>query len=76
MIALKSNVLRANRVLEVLSAQIVKGDILLFKAGDIIPADCLLLEANELHVNEASLTGESYPVRKQICIMIHIQISK
>ena len=66
MIALKSNVLRANRVLEVLSTQIVRGDILLFKAGDIIPADCLLLEANELHVNEASLTGESYPVRKQI----------
>jgi len=43
----------------------VPGDVLLFKAGDMIPADCLIIESNELHCNEASLTGESYPVRKQ-----------
>ena len=44
--------------------QIVPGDILLFDAGDIIPADCRIIESNELHVNESSLTGESFPVEK------------
>lgn len=39
--------------------------MLLFKAGDMIPADCLLIESNELNVNEASLTGESFPERKE-----------
>lgn len=66
MIALKSTVLRDGKPKEIISSHIVIGDILLFKAGDMIPADCLLIEANELHANEASLTGESFPVRKEI----------
>lgn len=65
LISIKSNVIRDNKSVEIKSANIVVGDILLFKAGDMIPADCLILESNELHSNEASLTGESYPVRKQ-----------
>jgi P-type Mg2+ transporter len=64
MISLKSTVLRDGQPEEIVSTQIVPGDVLLFKAGDIIPADCLLIDANELHANESSLTGESYPVRK------------
>lgn len=44
--------------------QIVPGDILVFNAGDIIPSDCRILESNELHVDESSLTGESFPVLK------------
>lgn len=65
MISLKSTVIRDTVSKEVNSSEIVPGDILLFKAGDMIPADCMLLEDNELNVNEASLTGESFPVRKQ-----------
>ena len=65
MISLKSNVIRDTKTIAINSDQIVAGDILLFKAGDMIPADCLIIESNELNVNEASLTGESYPVRKQ-----------
>ena len=65
MIALKSTVLRDGKEQEIISTNIVTGDVLLFKAGDMIPADCLLIEANELHSNEASLTGESFPVRKE-----------
>jgi|SRR5665647_731593 len=64
MISLKSTVLRDGQPQEIISTYIVAGDVLLFKAGDMIPADCLIIEANELHANEASLTGESYPVRK------------
>jgi len=69
MIALKSTVLRDGKAQEIISSNIVTGDILLFKAGDMIPADCLLIEANELHANEASLTGESFPVRKEVTVL-------
>ena len=65
MITLKSNVIRDNEVRQINATLIVVGDVLLFKAGDMIPADCLIIEINELYANEASLTGESYPVRKQ-----------
>jgi P-type Mg2+ transporter len=43
---------------------VVQGDIVQLNAGDIIPADGLLLTSNDLHVNESSLTGESFPVEK------------
>ncbi len=45
-------------------AQLVPGDIIRLSAGDLIPADARLLEANELHVLQAALTGESFPAEK------------
>jgi len=69
MISLKSTVLRDGKPQEIISTNVVAGDVLLFKAGDMIPADCLLIEANELNANEASLTGESYPVRKDVGVL-------
>lgn len=68
MIVLNSTALRDGNPQEVISSHIVSGDILLFNAGMMVPADCLLLETNELYVNEASLTGESYPVIKEVGI--------
>ncbi|MFN8357814.1 MAG: magnesium-translocating P-type ATPase [Spirosomataceae bacterium] len=69
MIALKSMVLRGGQPQAIASAQVVTGDVVLLKAGDIIPADCLLIDSNELHTNEASLTGESFPVRKEVAVL-------
>ncbi|HEX5025163.1 MAG TPA: magnesium-translocating P-type ATPase [Agriterribacter sp.] len=69
MISLKSTVLRNGLAQEIVSAQIVKGDVVLLKAGDMLPADCLIIEANEVHANEASLTGESYPARKEAGVL-------
>jgi Mg2+-importing ATPase len=69
MITLKCTVLRNSASIEIPSSQIVEGDILLFHAGDMIPADCLLIESNELQTNEASLTGESFPVPKEIGVL-------
>ncbi|MCT0217710.1 magnesium-translocating P-type ATPase [Synechococcus sp. CS-1329] len=45
-------------------AQVVPGDRLVLSAGAGIPADCRLLEERDLSLNEASLTGESFPVSK------------
>jgi Mg2+-importing ATPase len=44
--------------------EIVPGDILSFGAGNKIPADCLLLESKDLFIDEAVLTGETFPVDK------------
>ena len=44
---------------------IVPGDVIVLSAGNLIPADGLLIEATDFMVNEASLTGESFPVEKQ-----------
>jgi Mg2+-importing ATPase len=77
MIALKSSVFRDGISQEIISSRIVPGDVLLFKAGDMIPADCIIIESNELNVNEASLTGESFPVRKEAgAIDEHTELAK
>ncbi len=54
-----------NGVLEEISLEaVVPGDILNLTAGNIIPADCLLLESKDLFVDEATLTGETFPAEK------------
>jgi len=65
-ITVKARVLRNDTDKEVHTSEVVPGDIVLFSAGDIIPADCLLLESKDLHTNEASLTGETYPALKEV----------
>lgn len=62
----KITVERDGRPAEVYADEIVPGDILLFSAGNIIPADCLLIEEHDLHVNEATLTGETFPAEKEL----------
>lgn len=64
LIELKHSVLRGGKEQLVNSREVVPGDVVLLKAGDIIPADCRIIESNELHVNESALTGESFPVEK------------
>lgn len=77
MISLRCTVIRDETPAELIASTIVKGDVIVLKAGDMIPADCLLIEANELNANEASLTGESYPVRKEVgALDVHTELSK
>jgi Mg2+-importing ATPase len=64
MIEMRHTVLRDGLQMQLTTHEIVTGDIILFNAGDIIPADCRIIDSNELHVNESSLTGESFPVEK------------
>lgn len=60
----QSRVIRDGKIKIVDSEKIVPGDILSLKAGDQVPADCILLEEASLLVNESALTGESEPVGK------------
>jgi Mg2+-importing ATPase len=45
--------------------ELVPGDIVVLGAGNTVPGDCRLLESRDLFTNEASLTGESFPVEKR-----------
>ncbi len=57
-------VIRDGTELEIPVTELVPGDIVLVREGDRVPADIRLTEADELEVNESSLTGESTPVEK------------
>lgn len=60
----KASVKREGKEKEISVDEVVKGDIIMLNAGDIIPADALIIGANDLHVNESALTGEAFPVEK------------
>jgi P-type Ca2+ transporter type 2C len=60
-----AKVKREEHVLEINAREIVPGDILVINSGDVITADARLIQASKLEINEASLTGESLPVKKQ-----------
>lgn len=61
-----AKVRRGNRVLEIAVEDVVPGDIVLFEEGDKFPADIRLYKGFSLYVDEAILTGESKPVKKQL----------
>lgn len=65
-VVVRATVLRDGHPQEMPIAKLVPGDVVLLTAGDLIPADCRLLEARDFFVNQALLTGESYPVEKHV----------
>jgi calcium-translocating P-type ATPase len=56
--------LREGKAVQLPVAELVPGDVVLLAAGDDVPADCRLIEANGVRVNAANLTGESKPVAR------------
>ena len=64
MVQVTVSTLRDGVATEITSEKLIPGDIILLKAGDIIPGDCLLINSDNLFIDEALLTGESYPVEK------------
>lgn len=60
-----AKVRRNGVVVEVNSKELVPGDIVILETGNIVPADMRLIDAVNLKIQEASLTGESVPVEKQ-----------
>ena len=66
-----SIVLRDGEEKKVKTSELVVGDIVLLEAGDVVPADLLLIESASLKCEEASLTGESLPVEKEAGIILN-----
>ncbi len=69
MTASTSKVLRDGKVSVVKSEDICVGDVIVFEAGDTVPADCRIIESHSLKAEEAALTGESVPVNKLIDVL-------
>jgi calcium-translocating P-type ATPase len=59
-----TKVLRSGSVRQTASAELVPGDVILLESGDIVPADCRLVEAFGVRVNNATITGESLPTSR------------
>ncbi len=59
-----SRVLRGSLTKNISSIDLVVGDIVRLKPGDIVPADIRIIESERLRVNEAVITGENYVVEK------------
>ena len=69
LVQVTASVLRNGDVKELPVEDIVPGDIVILNAGDIVPGDCVLLESKDLFVDEAMLTGETFPVEKEVSIL-------
>ena len=63
-VAVRGQVLREGKALEIPLAEMVPGDVALLAAGSLIPCDGRVLEAKDFFVNQALLTGEPFPVEK------------
>jgi len=68
-VQIKASILRDGKEQEIPIENIVPGDIVSLNAGDIVPGDCLLLESKDIFVDEAMLTGETFPVEKMVSVL-------
>jgi Mg2+-importing ATPase len=68
-LALKTRVLRDGVVVEAPASEIVRGDVIVLSAGNLAPADGVIISSRDFLVTEASLTGESFPVEKMVGVL-------
>lgn len=60
-----ARVLRNGRMVEIFAREVVVGDVVCLESGDVVCADCVLIESHSLRSDESSLTGESVEVEKR-----------
>ena len=65
-LALKARALRSGKWTEIVARELVPGDVVRVRLGDVIPADIKLVEGDYLLVDQSALTGESLPVEKHV----------
>ncbi|QDU64510.1 Magnesium-transporting ATPase, P-type 1 [Planctomycetes bacterium Pan216] len=65
-LALKARARRDGEWSDVDAARLVPGDLIRLRLGDVIPADCKLMEGDYVSIDQAALTGESLPVNKKV----------
>ena len=63
-VAVQATVVRDGRAARLATAELVPGDVVRLVAGDVVPADCLLLESDNLTLDLSMLTGETLPVAR------------
>lgn len=61
-----ATVMRDSKWEELPRRAVVPGDLIRLSAGDLVPADSILVEAKDLHIQQGALTGESFPAEKQV----------
>jgi Mg2+-importing ATPase len=66
LLPLHCRAIRDGAEMDIPAEQLVPGDVIFIRSGDLVPADLRLLEADGLEVNQATLTGESVPQSKSI----------
>jgi Mg2+-importing ATPase len=64
-VEIKATVLRDGKSVQVPTSSIVPGDVALLSAGNLIPGDGVLLHSKNFYVDQAALTGESFPIEKK-----------
>jgi len=65
----KVTVERDGKERELSAEELVRGDVILLRVGDLVPADCYLLSASGLTANESALTGETFPAEKRAGVL-------
>ncbi|MDB5274578.1 MAG: Mg(2+) transport ATPase, P-type [Chitinophagaceae bacterium] len=65
-VQIKTLVQRDGKKIEIPVSEVVPGEVIWLSAGDIVPGDAQLIHSTDLFVDEASLTGETFPVEKNI----------
>lgn len=63
-VSITATILRDHQAKEIKTKNLVPGDVVILNSGDLIPADCRIIKANDFFVNQSSLTGESFPCEK------------
>jgi len=69
MVQITASAFRDGNEKEIAVEDIVPGDIVMLNAGDVVPGDCIILESKDLFVDEAMLTGETFPVEKDVSVL-------
>ena len=68
-LAIKARVKRDGKWITPPARELVPGDVIRLRMGDIVPADARLLEGDPVEVDQSALTGESLPATRKICLL-------
>ena len=70
-----AKVRRNNKIITIDAVDVVPGDVVILEAGNYVPADCRLIKAFNLKIEESSLTGETVPILKDADVILKKSIS-
>lgn len=69
LVQIRAIALRDGQKVKQSTSELVPGDVIILGAGDVVPADCVILESDGLFIDEAAFTGETFPVEKAVAVL-------